>query len=146
MLAVIKQPSFSSFRRVSPDDVIVLKENSKFATWEELVKVPGSVIGTSSVRRTAQIKGHFPNLAFQDIRGNLNTRLKKLDNPEGPYDAIILAEAGILRLNWDHRIHRVRDFNVNFDNTPRLHVSLFDTAVEIIGTFYYFFHDEMFIL
>lgn len=98
---------FFLLRRVSPADVIVIKSNSNFKTWEELVQVPGSVIGTSSVRRSAQLRGNFPNLVFQDIRGNLNTRLKKLDNPENSYDAIVLAEAGMLRLEWEHRIHRV---------------------------------------
>ena len=84
-----------------------MRENSKYKNWEDLVSDEGNIIGTSSVRRTAQLRGHFPNLAFQDIRGNLNTRLKKLDDPKGTYEALILAQAGIVRLDWSHRIHRV---------------------------------------
>ena len=67
----------------------------------------GNVIGTSSVRRQAQLRGKYPNLQFKDIRGNLNTRLRKLDAEDGPYQAVILAAAGILRLDWNTRIHRV---------------------------------------
>lgn len=71
------------------------------------MKADKAVVGTSAVRRIAQLQSKYPNLTFTDIRGNLNTRLKKLDDPEGPYDAIILAKAGIMRLDWHHRIHRV---------------------------------------
>jgi hydroxymethylbilane synthase len=94
-------------RRVPPEDVIVLKANCKYKTWEDLVQEPGNVIGTSSVRRQAQLRAKWPNLEFNDIRGNLNTRLRKLDDENGPYQALILAAAGILRLDWEQRIHRV---------------------------------------
>ena len=94
-------------RRVPPVDVIVMKAGSQYSTWEDLVKADKAVVGTSAVRRIAQLQGKYPNLTFTDIRGNLNTRLKKLDDPEGSYDAIILAKAGIMRLDWHHRIHRV---------------------------------------
>ena len=94
-------------RRVPPEDVIVLKANCKYRTWEDLVQEPGNVIGTSSVRRQAQLRARWPNLKFNDIRGNLNTRLRKLDDENGPYQALILAAAGILRLDWEQRIHRV---------------------------------------
>lgn len=83
-----------------------MKANGNFETWNDLVQVPGSVIGTSSVRRTAQLLGHHPKLSFKDIRGNLNTRLKKLDDLNGDYDAIVLAAAGIMRLDWQDRIHK----------------------------------------
>ena len=65
----------------------------------------GSVVGTSSVRRIAQLKRLYPHLHFQDIRGNLNTRLAKLDG--GDYDALILAYAGVHRLGWTDRIVEV---------------------------------------
>ena len=94
-------------KRVAPADVIILKEQSKFKSWEDLVQNPGNIVGTSSVRRAAQLRGKYPNLQFQDIRGNLNTRLRKLDDKDGPYQAVILAAAGIRRLNWNTRIHRV---------------------------------------
>uniref|UniRef100_A0A8C9F329 hydroxymethylbilane synthase n=1 Tax=Pavo cristatus TaxID=9049 RepID=A0A8C9F329_PAVCR len=61
------------------------------------------VIGTSSLRRAAQLKKKFPQLEFRDIRGNLNTRLKKLDEKED-FSAIILAAAGLKRMGWENRI------------------------------------------
>ena len=88
--------------------MVVIKDGCS-KTWEEIKHTQGSVIGTSSVRRTAQLKGKYPNLEFQDIRGNLNTRLKKLDDPSGPYQAIILAAAGMKRLNFDERISMVME-------------------------------------
>ena len=72
-----------------------------------MVKADQAVVGTSAVRRIAQLRGKYPNLKFVDIRGILNTRLKKLDDPEGAYEAIILAKAGMMRLNWQQRIQRV---------------------------------------
>jgi hydroxymethylbilane synthase len=61
-----------------------------------------SVIGTSSLRRIAQLRKARPDLIFKTLRGNVNTRLKKLD--QGDYDAIILAAAGLVRLKMDSRI------------------------------------------
>ncbi|KAJ3037990.1 hypothetical protein HDV00_001193 [Rhizophlyctis rosea] len=91
--------------REDPRDAVVMKQGVVYKTLEELPD--GSVIGTSSVRRGAQLKRRFPKLKFEDVRGNLNTRLKKLDNPEGPYTALILAYAGVHRLGWDDRITQV---------------------------------------
>ncbi len=65
----------------------------------------GAVIGTGSIRRAAQLRALRPDLCIQDIRGNLDTRIKKLD--DGNYDAIILAVAGLKRLGWDQRITEV---------------------------------------
>jgi len=62
----------------------------------------GAIVGTSSLRRQCQIKALRPDLEIRDLRGNVNTRLKKLDN--GDYDAIILAAAGLLRLEMPERI------------------------------------------
>lgn len=66
----------------------------------------GSVIGTSSLRRTAQLAKKYPHLKVENIRGNLNTRLKKLDDL-GQYQAIILASAGLIRIGWKNRISKV---------------------------------------
>ena len=66
---------------------------------------PGAVVGTSSLRRQAQICARFPYLSVSSLRGNLDTRLRKLD--EGQYDAIILAEAGLRRLEMDARVRSV---------------------------------------
>lgn len=63
---------------------------------------PGSVVGTSSLRRIAQLKRIRPDLNFEPIRGNLDTRLRKLD--EGQYQAIVLAAAGLTRLGLSDRI------------------------------------------
>jgi hypothetical protein len=68
----------------------------------------GSVVGTSSVRRAAQIQAKYPKLKIKDVRGNLNTRLKKLDDPNQVYAALVLAAAGVLRMDWGHRITQVR--------------------------------------
>lgn len=65
-----------------------------------------SVIGTSSLRRIAQLTRKFPTFKFESIRGNLNTRLKKLDD-DSKYDAIILAEAGLDRMGWQDRVAQV---------------------------------------
>lgn len=62
----------------------------------------GAVIGTSSLRRQSQIQANFPSLGIKELRGNVNTRLSKLD--KGEYDAIILASAGLIRLEMTNRI------------------------------------------
>jgi hydroxymethylbilane synthase len=77
--------------REDPADALVVHERHKDKTLATLPE--GAVIGTSSLRRLAQLRHHYPHLAFKDIRGNLNTRLRKLD--EGEYDGIILAAAGL---------------------------------------------------
>ncbi|KAF9454938.1 porphobilinogen deaminase [Macrolepiota fuliginosa MF-IS2] len=88
--------------REDPVDSLVVKKDKPWKTLEDLPE--GSVVGTSSVRRVAQLKRKFPGLEFLDVRGNLNTRLAKLDNPDGPYAALILAKAGLVRLGMGDRI------------------------------------------
>ncbi|XP_077283688.1 porphobilinogen deaminase-like protein l(3)02640 [Arctopsyche grandis] len=131
--------------REDPRDALVLREDYKGHTLATLPQ--GSIIGTSSLRRTAQLSRNYPHLKVVDIRGNLNTRLKKLDyncksleqtkkcekgidnniivsNGNGSllpsdnsaekdealypnYSAIILANAGLVRMGWQHRISQV---------------------------------------
>jgi hydroxymethylbilane synthase len=67
----------------------------------------GAHVGTSSLRRAAQLRVLRPDLEISDIRGNLDTRLRKLD--EGKYDAIVLASAGLRRLGWENRITELLD-------------------------------------
>ncbi|MBF2077055.1 MAG: hydroxymethylbilane synthase [Synechococcales cyanobacterium T60_A2020_003] len=89
--------------RENPADALVLHEKhlgKQIATLPE-----GAVIGTSSLRRLAQLRHHYPHLEFKDVRGNLNTRLQKLD--DGQYDALILAVAGLERLGMGDRIHQI---------------------------------------
>ncbi|SES83273.1 hydroxymethylbilane synthase [Thorsellia anophelis] len=83
--------------RENPQDAFV---SNKFSLINELPS--GSVIGTSSLRRQAQIKALRPDIIIKDLRGNVGTRLGKLDNEE--YDAIILAAAGLIRLGLNDRI------------------------------------------
>jgi hydroxymethylbilane synthase len=71
--------------------------------YESLADMPpGAVVGTSSLRRESQVHANYPYLAVTSLRGNLDTRLRKLD--EGQYDAIILAAAGLKRLGLSDRI------------------------------------------
>ena len=86
-----------------PADALGVNENYAGKTLDQLPK--GAIIGTSSLRRLAQLRHHFPSFQFKDIRGNLNTRLRKLD--EGQYDGIILAVAGLKRLDMAERIQQV---------------------------------------
>jgi hydroxymethylbilane synthase len=65
----------------------------------------GARVGTSSLRRTAQLRRLRPDLVVESVRGNLDTRLRKLD--EGQYDAILLAAAGLKRLGWAARIAEI---------------------------------------
>nr|CAG8515292.1 3760_t:CDS:2 [Entrophospora candida]CAG8576979.1 11812_t:CDS:2 [Entrophospora candida] len=92
-------------KRENPKDAVIIKTGLAYKTINELPK--GSIVGTSSVRRSAQLKAVFPDLIFQSVRGNLNTRLSKLDDENGPYTAIILAAAGLLRLGFSHRISQI---------------------------------------
>jgi hydroxymethylbilane synthase len=77
--------------------------SSKYASLDDLP--PGAVVGTSSLRREAQLHACYPYLGVTSLRGNLDTRLRKLD--EGQYDAIILAAAGLTRLGLSARIRTV---------------------------------------
>uniref|UniRef100_A0A8D0CI38 hydroxymethylbilane synthase n=1 Tax=Scleropages formosus TaxID=113540 RepID=A0A8D0CI38_SCLFO len=91
-------------KRETPYDAVILHPKKAGLTLDTLPE--GSVIGTSSLRRAAQLKRRFPHLEFKDIRGNLNTRLKKLDDHDD-YSAIILAAAGLRRLGWESRISQI---------------------------------------
>lgn len=74
--------------------------------WKSLADLPdGAVIATGSLRRTAQLRHLRPDLEIVDIRGNLNTRMKKYD--ESDWDGMMLAFAGVKRLGWEHRIAQV---------------------------------------
>lgn len=89
--------------RVNPADALVVNAKHQDKQLDTLPE--GAVIGTSSLRRLAQLRHYYPHLAFKDVRGNVNTRLAKLD--AGEYDAIILAVAGLERLGMSDRVHQV---------------------------------------
>ena len=89
-LAVIMQ-------REEPTDAFV---SNNHASIDELPE--GAVVGTASLRRQCQVMDRRPDLVVKTLRGNVNTRLRKLD--DGEYDAIILATAGLMRLGFEERI------------------------------------------
>jgi hydroxymethylbilane synthase len=89
--------------REDPADALVMQAKHVGTPLAELPT--GAVIGTSSLRRLAQLRHYFPHLSFKDVRGNVNTRLAKLD--AGEYDALVLAAAGLTRLGFSERIHQV---------------------------------------
>ncbi|XP_045559452.1 porphobilinogen deaminase [Salmo salar] len=91
-------------KRENPHDAVVLHPQNMGKSLDTLPDK--SVIGTSSLRRAAQLKKRFPHLEFKDIRGNLNTRLKKLDE-KGDFSAIILAAAGLRRMGWESRVSQI---------------------------------------
>ncbi|MFT7209775.1 MAG: hydroxymethylbilane synthase [Granulosicoccus sp.] len=83
--------------RENPHDAFVSNN------FKNLAELPdGAIVGTCSLRRQAQVLARFPKLAVHSLRGNVNTRLQKLD--DGEYDAIILASAGLIRLGMHERI------------------------------------------
>jgi hydroxymethylbilane synthase len=84
-------------RREDPRDVLISREGNNLSSLPS-----GARVGTSSLRRAAQILNLRPDLEIHNLRGNLDTRLRKLQ--EGRYDAIILAAAGIHRMGWRDRI------------------------------------------
>ena len=87
-------------QREDPRDAFV---SNKFESIDDLPE--GAVVGTSSLRRQCQISNHRPDLEIRPLRGNVNTRLAKLDN--GDYDAVILAGAGLIRLDFESRIRNL---------------------------------------
>ena len=86
--------------RASPFDAFV---SNQYARLEDMPE--GAIVGTSSLRREAQLRAKFPHLTIQPLRGNVQTRLSKLDN--GDYDAVILAAAGLQRLGLNGRIREI---------------------------------------
>ncbi len=82
-------------RRANPADVMISRRGYTLETLPT-----GATIGTSSQRRTAQLLHHRPDLHIANIRGNVDTRIRKALDPSGPYDAIILAYAGLQRLDY----------------------------------------------
>lgn len=92
-------------KREDPRDAFITAVSSKkiIKSFKDLPK--GATIGTSSLRRSCQLLSIRPDLKIKQLRGNLDTRLRKLD--EGQFDAIILAAAGVKRLGWAKRITEI---------------------------------------
>tara|TARA_Y100000590_G_scaffold157164_1_gene180623 strand:- start:791 stop:1702 length:912 start_codon:yes stop_codon:yes gene_type:complete len=91
-------------KRNSPNEILISNGNKKFQDLK-----PNAVVGTSSYRREYQLKNKRPDLIYKLIRGNIDTRIKKLE--EGNYDAIILSKAGINELNLNNEI--TEEFNTD---------------------------------
>ena len=104
--------------RTSPFDAVLMSPSNRGKRLSELP--PNSIIGTSALRRIAVLKRSFSHLDFSSVRGNLSTRLRKLDgiddgcnSHEKPkYDALILAQAGVVRIGWKSRIDEVTQLSV----------------------------------
>jgi hydroxymethylbilane synthase len=91
-------------RREDPRDAFIARSTAPAAkNFKELPR--GATVGTSSLRRACQLLSIRPDLRIKQLRGNLETRFRKLD--EGQFDAIILAAAGVKRLGWEQRITEV---------------------------------------
>ena len=84
-------------KRENPLDALISKNGKKLADLPQ-----GATIGTSSLRRSSQLLNHRNDFKIHPLRGNVDTRLKKVE--EGKYDAILLASAGLNRLGWSNRI------------------------------------------
>ncbi len=114
--------------RENPRDAFVSNDH------KSLVDLPhGSIVGTSSLRRQSQIQARFPHLKIESLRGNVQTRLRKLD--EGQYAAIILAAAGLIRLELGDRI---TSFISSDDSIPAvgqgaLGIEVKDDRTDLIG-------------
>ncbi|XP_070203366.1 porphobilinogen deaminase-like, partial [Littorina saxatilis] len=94
-------------KRDNPHDAVVMHPKYTGSGKKLADLPPGSVIGTSALRRAAQLQRKFPNFKIENIRGNLNTRFRKLSEDGSGYDAIILAVSGLERMNWHHLIAEV---------------------------------------
>ncbi|KAL4937413.1 hypothetical protein BDV06DRAFT_73776 [Aspergillus oleicola] len=94
-------------KREDSRDVLVIKKGLPNMSLAEMPE--GSVVGTSSIRRTAQLARKYPHLQVKDVRGNIGTRLSKLDAEDSPYTCLILAAAGLLRLGLEDRIYEYLD-------------------------------------
>ncbi len=122
--------------REDPRDALFTRENRKLAELPA-----GAVVGTSSLRRRAQLLNAFPQLEIRDLRGNVDTRLKKLD--QGDYDAVILAAAGVKRLGWGTRITEILEPEISL---PAIAQGALGIETRIDDNFnnqrLAFFHDE----
>ena len=92
-------------KRDDPRDALVVRDDLKGRTGSIINLPENAVVGTSSQRRVAQLKALRGDVVVKDVRGNVDTRLRKLD--EGQYDGLILAAAGLRRLELEDRINAV---------------------------------------
>ena len=93
-------------KREDPRDVLISRDGNGFSHLPS-----GAHIGTSSLRRISQLLNQRPDLNISPLRGNLDTRIKKLNS--GAFDAIVLAAAGILRMGWEEKITEYLPINIS---------------------------------
>ncbi|MCJ1449477.1 MAG: porphobilinogen deaminase [Stictis urceolatum] len=95
----------ASINREEKRDCVVMGPRSRAAGYTKLADLPeGSVVGTSSVRRLSQLRRMYPKLKTEDVRGNIGTRLGKLDAEDGKFAALILAATGCQRIGYGDRV------------------------------------------
>ncbi|KAK6464997.1 porphobilinogen deaminase, dipyromethane cofactor binding domain-containing protein [Scheffersomyces coipomensis] len=97
-------------KREDPRDAVIMPPNSPYKTLADLP--PNALVGTSSIRRSAQLLKNYPHLKFESVRGNVFTRLTKLDTPtetQPKFECIILAAAGLIRVGLGDRINQYLD-------------------------------------
>ncbi|KAI4185623.1 MAG: hypothetical protein LQ346_005860 [Caloplaca aetnensis] len=91
----------SKKRKISPFNTTLSSQGEQPETLSSLP--PSSIVGTSSIRRSAMIRRRYPHLLIRDVRGNVGTRLRKLDDPANGFNCLILAGAGVQRLGLGER-------------------------------------------
>lgn len=101
--------------REDPSDALCMAAGSSYKTLADLPA--GAVVGTSSLRRSAQMKKNYPHLQYQVVRGSVATRLAKLDDSSSQFSCIVLATAGLLRLGLGDRI----TVRMNLENSGMYH-------------------------
>lgn len=90
--------------RDDPRDALIVKAGLPYTSLNTLPE--GAVVGTSSVRRSAQLRRLYPHLRFANLRGNVDTRLAKVDDPDSEYACMIMSAAGLERMGLNHRINQ----------------------------------------
>ncbi|OTA04439.1 porphobilinogen deaminase-like protein [Trichoderma parareesei] len=90
--------------RDDPRDALIVKAGMPYTSLKTLPE--GAIVGTSSVRRSAQLRRLYPHLRFANLRGNVETRLAKVDDPESEYTCMIMSAAGLERVGLKHRINQ----------------------------------------
>lgn len=91
-------------QRDDPRDALIVKAGLPYTTLDTLPK--NAVVGTSSVRRSAQLRRLYPHLRFANMRGNVDTRLAKVDDPKSDYTCMIMSACGLERMGLQHRINQ----------------------------------------
>ncbi len=90
--------------RDDPRDALIVKAGLTYTSLKTLPE--GAVVGTSSIRRSAQLRRLYPHLRFANLRGNVETRLAKIDDPKSEYTCMVISACGLERVGLGHRINQ----------------------------------------